>query len=112
MRGCEVGGVGYTERENGVFTQPVGSKSKGRRWRRGGRVTGLPASRLDGNTGCPLPSPPARRVPSLPTSRTGLPDEAFESLTQLQHIYVAHNKVSTPLRPQPPHQTQESSGLL
>lgn len=24
----------------------------------------------------------------------GLPDEAFESLTQLQHIYVAHNKVS------------------
>lgn len=35
-----MGGVGYTERENGVFTQPVGSKSKGRRWRRGGRVTG------------------------------------------------------------------------
>ncbi|XP_012889648.1 PREDICTED: podocan-like protein 1 [Dipodomys ordii] len=24
----------------------------------------------------------------------GLPDEAFESLTQLQHIYVAHNKLS------------------
>ncbi|XP_063514774.1 podocan-like protein 1 isoform X4 [Pongo pygmaeus] len=28
--------------------------------------------------------------PTLP----GLPDEAFESLTQLQHIYVAHNKLS------------------
>ena len=39
---------------------------------------------------------PARRAPSLPASRTGLPDEAFESLTQLQHIYVAHNKVSAP----------------
>ena len=61
----------------------------------------LPASRLDGNTGCPLPLPPARRVPSLPTSCTGLPDEAFESLTQLQHIYVAHNKVSTPPCPHP-----------
>ncbi|KAM4888534.1 podocan-like protein 1 isoform 2-T2 [Thomomys bottae] len=28
-------------------------------------------------------------------SSEGLPEEAFESLTQLQHIYVAHNKVST-----------------
>ncbi|XP_059775789.1 podocan-like protein 1 isoform X3 [Balaenoptera ricei] len=27
-------------------------------------------------------------------SSEGLPDEAFESLTQLQHIYVAHNKLS------------------
>ena len=35
-------------------------------------------------------------VPSLPIPLPGLPDEAFESLTQLQHIYVAHNKVSTP----------------
>ncbi|KAM9731559.1 podocan-like protein 1 isoform 1-T1 [Dama dama] len=34
-------------------------------------------------------------------SSEGLPDEAFESLTQLQHIYVAHNKVSAPPRPHP-----------
>nr|XP_030735739.1 podocan-like protein 1 isoform X1 [Globicephala melas] len=27
-------------------------------------------------------------------SSEGLPDEAFESLTQLQHIYMAHNKLS------------------
>nr|XP_044995115.1 podocan-like protein 1 [Jaculus jaculus] len=27
-------------------------------------------------------------------SSEGLPDEAFESLTQLQHLYVAHNKLS------------------
>ncbi|XP_076977747.1 podocan-like protein 1 [Tamandua tetradactyla] len=27
-------------------------------------------------------------------SSEGLPDEAFESLTQLQHIYIAHNKLS------------------
>uniref|UniRef100_A0A2K6EL17 Podocan like 1 n=1 Tax=Propithecus coquereli TaxID=379532 RepID=A0A2K6EL17_PROCO len=27
-------------------------------------------------------------------SSEGLPDEAFESLTQLQHIYVAHNRLS------------------
>ncbi|XP_023381403.1 podocan-like protein 1 isoform X1 [Pteropus vampyrus] len=32
-------------------------------------------------------------------SSEGLPDEAFESLTQLQHIYVAHNKVNPPLTP-------------
>uniref|UniRef100_A0A7N5JDX0 Podocan like 1 n=1 Tax=Ailuropoda melanoleuca TaxID=9646 RepID=A0A7N5JDX0_AILME len=32
-------------------------------------------------------------------SSEGLPDEAFESLTQLQHIYVAHNKVSLPACP-------------
>lgn len=37
--------------------------------------------------------------PSLPTLLPGLPDEAFESLTQLQHIYVAHNKVNPPLTP-------------
>ena len=45
---------------------------------------------------------PVRRAPSLPASRTGLPDEAFESLTQLQHIYVAHNKVSALPRGTPP----------
>lgn len=48
---------------------------------------------------CPLPGPRGRGgggVPSLPIPLPGLPDEAFESLTQLQHIYVAHNKVSTP----------------
>lgn len=39
-------------------------------------------------------------VPSPPTPFPGLPDEAFESLTQLQHIYMAHNKVSAP-RPGP-----------
>lgn len=27
-------------------------------------------------------------------SHPGLPDEAFESLTQLENFYVAHNKVS------------------
>ncbi|ELK06749.1 Podocan-like protein 1 [Pteropus alecto] len=32
-------------------------------------------------------------------SSEGLPDEAFESLTQLQHIYVAHNKVNPLLTP-------------
>lgn len=56
--------------------------------------------RLDGSTGSPLPAP-RTGVPSPPTSLTGLPDEAFESLTQLQHIYVAHNKVSPLLTPTP-----------
>lgn len=37
--------------------------------------------------------------PSLPALLPGLPDEAFESLTQLQHIYVAYNKVSAPPTP-------------
>lgn len=50
-----------------------------------------------------LPGPGGRgggpRVPSPSIPLPGLPDEAFESLTQLQHIYVAHNKVSTPTRP-------------
>lgn len=55
----------------------------------------------------------AWRVPSLPTSRTGLPDEAFESLTQLQHIYVAHNKVSTLPRPHPaPGRAQQGRSQL
>ena len=38
--GCEVGGVGCAERDDGVFTQPVGSKSKGWRWRGRGRGQG------------------------------------------------------------------------
>lgn len=43
----------------------------------------------------PFPPPHASPgVPSPPAPLPGLPDEAFESLTQLQHIYVAHNKVS------------------
>jgi hypothetical protein len=37
----------------------------------------------------------------------GLPDEAFESLPQLQYLYVAHNKVSSsPERVQPGQVTQ------
>lgn len=45
----------------------------------------------------PLSLAPARPgVPSPPAPLLGLPDEAFESLTQLQHIYVAHNKVRYP----------------
>ena len=43
-----------------------------------------------------LPSHTRPGVPSPSASLTGLPDEAFESLTQLQHIYVAHNRVSPP----------------
>ncbi|XP_063514777.1 podocan-like protein 1 isoform X7 [Pongo pygmaeus] len=41
-------------------------------------------------------SPPKTGLGSLhcPPTLPGLPDEAFESLTQLQHIYVAHNKLS------------------
>lgn len=48
-----------------------------------------------------LGSRPARNAGPLaqltccpPRSHPGLPDEAFESLTQLEHLYVAHNKVS------------------
>ena len=45
---------------------------------------------------------PFTAPPTLP----GLPDEAFESLTQLQHLCVAHNKVS----PQPHPQAEPSEG--
>lgn len=48
-----------------------------------------------------LGSRPARNAGPLaqltccpPRSHPGLPDEAFETLTQLEHLYVAHNKVS------------------
>lgn len=55
-----------------------------------------------GSTESPCPSPSARPgVPSPPALLLGLPDEAFESLTQLQHIYVAHNKVRYPPEPHP-----------
>lgn len=50
---------------------------------------------------CPLP-PTRPGVPSMPALLPGLPDEAFESLTRLQHIYVAHNKVSSHQPPTPP----------
>ncbi|XP_059552575.1 podocan-like protein 1 isoform X1 [Myotis daubentonii] len=42
-------------------------------------------------------------------SSEGLPDEAFESLSQLQHFYVAHNKVSSPPN-SPPHPSQPHRG--
>lgn len=42
----------------------------------------------------------------MPAPLPGLPDEAFESLTQLQHIYMAHNKVSPPPTPHPTHPSQ------
>lgn len=64
-----------------------------------GRCLGepLPVPQLDGSTDSPLlPSHTRPGVPSPSASLTGLPDEAFESLTQLQHIYVAHNRVSPP----------------
>lgn len=55
-----------------------------------------------GSTESPCPSPSARPgVPSPPAPLLGLPDEAFESLTQLQHIYVAHNKVRYHPNPTP-----------
>ena len=57
---------------------------------------------------CPHPTP---GVPSPPTSFIGLPDEAFESLTQLQHIYVAHNKVSPPHTHTHTHTHRGAAGL-
>ncbi|KAK2087491.1 Podocan-like protein 1 [Saguinus oedipus] len=68
----------------------------------------LPFAEQDGNSGAGFPaqscgaagspdSPSTQdqaRGPFTAPNPPGLPDEAFESLTQLQHIYVAQNKLS------------------
>lgn len=83
-------------------------------WTGRGVSEGAPVSPWPGALGgwehrLPCPSPHARPgVPSSPALLPGLPDEAFESLTQLQHIYVAHNKVRHP--PEPPPQTRPGLG--